>query len=376
MNNNSAHTERRLNTRARIYKLLYASDKPMSKLEIAERLSISMPTVYQNISELMDMGLIKYSGLRPSSGGRPAMNLEVVADAKYALGVSIQTGRLNFAAVNLKCNEPAYKTVYRLSSIFSPDYIRFFTDELEKFIDENGVEREKLLGVGICIPGTFFKDGVTVNYAPALGIKNVSMKPLADAIPYPVHLDNDANCAGFAENTFRDSRDGLAYLSLADGVGGSIFVNGLQHRGNNSLSGEFGHMTVEYNGRTCACGKKGCLEAYCSEYRILTDSGVTLEKFFSNLADGEEKALAIWDNYLEHLAVAIHNIRMAFDSKIVMGGIMAYYLQPYLGKLKEYVYGADPFTPHHDYLSISSNPLHVTVLGAAMYFVKGFLDKN
>lgn len=376
MNSDSTHTERRLNTRSKIYKALYHSDKPMSKLEIAELLSISMPTLYQNIGELMDMGLIKYSGLRPSSGGRPAMNLEVVADARYAIGVSIQTGRINFAAINLKCRELAYKTVYPLSSIFSREYIDFFAGELEKFIDESGIEREKLLGVGICIPGTFLSDGFTVNYAPALGIKSVSMKPLADAVPYPVHLDNDANSAGFAVELQNGSSGGLAYLSLADGVGGTLFLNGVQHRGSNSLGGEFGHMTVEYNGRRCACGKKGCLEAYCSEYRILTDSGVTLEKFFSNLADGDEKTGAIWENYLEHLATAIHNIRMAFDSKIVMGGIMAYYLQPYLGRLKEYVYGADPFTPDQDYLSISGNPLHVTVLGAAMYFVKGFLDEN
>lgn len=376
MNNNPMHTERRLNTRSRIYKALYTADKPMSKLELAEFLSLSMPTVYQNVAELMDMGLIKYSGLRPSSGGRPAMDLEIIAHARYAIGVSIQSGRISFAVINLKCQELAYKTVHPNCPLFNREYVKFFAEELEKFIDESKTDRGRILGVTVCIPGIFYEDGTTIYYSPALGIKNVSMQPLVDAVPYPVHLDNDANSAGFAEITMNASTDSLAYLSLADGVGGTLFTNGVQHRGSNSHSGEFGHMTVEYNGRKCACGKRGCLEAYCSEYRILGDSGVSLEKFFSMLADDDEKAVSIWNNYLQHLAIGIHNIRMAFDSKIVLGGIMAFYLQPYFEELKHYVYDSDPFGSDRDYLSISGNPLHATVLGGAIYFIKSFLDKN
>lgn len=376
MSGNPIHTDRRLNTRSRIYKTLYTSDRPMSKLELAQHLSLSMPTVYQNVAELADMGLIRYSGLRPSSGGRPAMNLEIVAQAKYAIGVTIQSESISFAVIDLKCQELAFKEVSISDGLFSDNYVNFFAAELEKFIDESMTDRSRILGVTILIPGILCEDGITIYNSPGLRLKNVSLKPLVEAVPYPVHLDNDANSAGFAENVLIGSSDALAYLYLADGVGGTFFTNGVQHRGSNSHSGEFGHMTVEFNGRKCACGKRGCLEAYCSEHRILSDSGVGLEKFFSLLEEGDEKALSIWENYLRYLAAGIHNIRMAFDSKIVLGGTMAFYLPPYLEKLRQYVYDADPFCSETDYLSISRIPLHATILGGAMYFIKGFLDEN
>ena len=78
-------TERRRRTRSSIYHYLYSAEAPCAKQKIAADLNLSLPTVYQNLTELAEAGLIDYAGAQPSSGGRPAMNLAVVAGAPPAL---------------------------------------------------------------------------------------------------------------------------------------------------------------------------------------------------------------------------------------------------------------------------------------------------
>ena len=75
----------------------------------------------------------------------------------------------------------------------------------------------------------------------------------------------------------------MAYLSLENGVGGAVLVNGDLYAGDNRRSGEFGHMCVEPGGLPCKCGKRGCLEAYCSARRISDDINITLKDFFAGV---------------------------------------------------------------------------------------------
>ena len=98
-------TERRRRTRSSIYHYLYSAEAPCAKQKIAADLNLSLPTVYQNLTELAEAGLIDYAGAQPSSGGRPAMNLAVVAGARVSVGVSITEHRLRFILTDLKLNE-------------------------------------------------------------------------------------------------------------------------------------------------------------------------------------------------------------------------------------------------------------------------------
>lgn len=368
--------DRKRLTRNRVFRCLYDAGEPLAKQELASRLSLSLPTVYQNINELLDSGLIEYTGPQASRGGRPAMQMRVVAGARYAVGIFIMVRKVYFALTNLMCESLAYKSVPHSYELLSGDYNRFVSEQLEIFIEENNVDREKLLGVGICLSGIVSDETNTVFYAPTLGLKDVSLRPLMDAIPYPVHIDNDANCGGFAEWFIESGSKNIAFLSLSDGVGGALFINGDKYSGSNQRSGEFGHMCVEPGGLPCACGKKGCLEAYCSVSRLMSDPDMPLVDFFLKLDEGDEKLLRAWDEYLRYLAIGIHNVRMALDCWVVLGGMMTEFIVPYVPRLRELVAELDPFCMDADYISLGHYSGKGALMGAALYFVRDFLENE
>lgn len=376
MDSSDLLNNRRKSTRNRVYRCLYDSPVPLSKQEVAARLSLSLPTVYQNITELLQLGLIEFSGAQPSRGGRPAMQLQVVAGARFAIGAFISRSRIYLALTNLMCGILAYKELSHSLELFTDEYNAFMASEIENFIDENAVDREKLLGVGICLSGIISEETNTVFYAPTLHLKNVSLQSLIDAIPYPVHPENDANSGGFAEWFVKADGDSLAYFSLAEGVGGALFINGDKYLGTNHRCGEFGHMCVEPGGLSCACGKKGCLEAYCSTQRLSTELGLSLREFFERLRDGDEAAGLIWEDYLRHLAIGIHNIRMALDCRVVLGGMMIEFLGPYFPRLCSLVAELDPFNEVSSYLSLGHYFGKGAILGTALHFVKDFLESS
>lgn len=369
-------SERRRHTRNKVYRALYDSPVPLSKQALSLKLEMSLPTIYQNVTELMEMGLIEYTGAQNSSGGRPAMQMRAVAKARFAIGVFISVDSLYFALTDLMCGVLAHKEVRHRLPLFESSYNRFFSSQLESFIDENEIDRGKLLGVGICLSGIIQPEELLVFYAPPLNLRNVSIKPLVESIPYPVHVENDANSGGFAEWFNDSSGESIAFLSLAWGVGGATFVNGDKFSGANQRSGEFGHMCIEYNGRPCACGKRGCLEAYCSSSRISSELGITLDEFFAQLSQGNRELQDIWDDYIKHLAIGVHNIRMALDCRIVIGGEISSYLEPHMPRLCRMVAACDPFAASCDYVSLAKYSAVGAPLGTALHFVKAFLDNN
>lgn len=371
---NTNITERRRQTRSAIFSLLYESEEPCTKQSIAKTLNLSLPTVYQNIDELVEAGYIEYCGFRPSRTGRPAMGLRVVNGIRYAIGLSITQKKIRFALTDLSKEELAYKSVLHRMDVRSPEFISFVAEELEHFIDENSLDRERILGVGITLAGIIKPESNKILYAPTLHLVDFSLDAMAEAIHYPVYIENDASSGGFAE-WFNNSEDSnIAYLSLEEGVGGALFINGEPYTGKNNRSGEFGHMCVEIGGRRCKCGRYGCLEAYCSSLRINSDFGTDCEEFFAKLDEGDEKALRIWEDYKSHLATGIVNIRMALDCEIVLGGFLAEYLRPRLPEITALLRERDSFDHECSYLKISHLPKYNSILGVALSFIREFIN--
>lgn len=371
---NNHITDRRKQTRSAVFRYLHKASSPRSKLDIARDLELSMPTVYQNVSELLDAGFIEYCGMGESSGGRPPMYLQTVNDVCCAIGMNIKAETLDIASANLSGRETAFRSIPYSMAVESPEFAAFAVSELERFIDEKKLPRERLLGVGITLGGLIQAYTNNVIIAPTLAAKNMNLDLLVNSIPYPAILENDANSGGFAE-WYSSGRQGkMAYLFLAEGIGGTMFVNDDEFTGTNGRSGEFGHMCVERGGKLCNCGKHGCLEAYCSSRRFRKELGMSTGEFFTALADGEPEALAIWEDYSSHLVTGIHNIRMVLDCDVVLGGHQSKYLEPYLPELKRKLAEGDPFDSSADYIRIAKDPEYSSILGVALYFIRDFIS--
>ena len=372
-------TERRRITRNSIYRFIYASNEPVSKQEIADAIDVSLPTVHQNITELLEAGYIRAGEVKKSTGGRPPVGYEVDPDIRYTLGIAVTSNHFRFWAGNLKQEELGFKSVRipnaQLDEIKSDALKR----EMDTFIEESGLDPAKLLGVGITIPGVFDRESKQIVLSPTLKMKNFSISDFIKEAGVPIAVMNDSSCAGYEERRVRQlsgqSQD-FVYLLLENGVGGTIFMDGRQLRGINGRSGEFGHMRIVPDGRVCNCGQRGCLEAYCSAFRITRDLGITVEQFFDEMEkeQGKGPKTALFYDILRYLSIGIVNLRMAFDCEIVLGGFMTEFLGPFMDFLRTEVKRLDPFGADADYLKIAESP-KASLQGAAWYHVGKFLNQ-
>ena len=364
-----------LSVRNRIYRYLYEARDFCSRQAVASACGISMPTLYQNLSELMEEGLVQSSGEEQSTGGRKAQGLDVVPEARVAVGIAVSEHQLRLIAMDLRLRELAYSVrPFDLIAELSGSHSTELAAALEAFLDENGIDREKLLGVGVTIPGLITKDHASILNAPTLNLENVKMETLLRDIPYPVYAENDATASGHAECFVRGEKENLAYLSLENGIGGAVMIGGVPYAGDEAKSGEFGHICIEPGGLRCTCGKHGWLEAYVTPKRITDGLGVSLEVFFAGVERHEPACESLRYDMRRHLAIGVNSIHMILDCKVVLGGFLSEYLQPYLPVLRQYVLAGDPFITNADFVQLSVVPHHITPLGAGLYFVREFIE--
>lgn len=369
-------TERRRMTRNKMYRFIYNSEKPVSKQQIAAATRYSLPTVHQNIAELLEADLIRPGEIQKSTGGRPAVGYTVNQDLRYSIGIAVTANHIRLLACDLLQNEVAYHRV-NTQTTDSFGIGRQIAEELETFITENKLDRERILGVGITVPGVIDRKKDRIMFSPTLKMKNISLKDIRDAIPYPTFIENDSTSAGAAEwlGLSPEDRDrDFVYLFLENGIGGAIYIDGKQYTGINRRSAEFGHICIVPDGRPCNCGQKGCLESYCSALRFTRDLGITAEEFFDGLEKGNVEYAALWEDVLQHLSLGINNLRMAFDCDVILGGFVSRYLGPYMDHLKKLTLARSSFDRNADYIRLGKYPLRAGMMGVAWHFTEAFID--
>ena len=377
MSRSSPHStvELRKMNRNRVFHCLYHTAEPLTKQELAYRLSMSLPTLTQNLTELIGMGLVDNSEVADSNGGRRPRILSVVPQARWALGVELSSHHIRLVALDLQVHELGFRTI-DLPFHTGEEYSVRLSKIIERFIDELALDRKKLLGVGISIPGIVDNDQRYVTAAPTLGVRKLDVHGLAEHIPYPVYLVNDANAGGFAECWARTGGvQHMAYLSVSRGVGGAILTSGTAYLGTDGRSGEFGHMCIHPGGAPCGCGRLGCLEAYCSTARLSDDLSISLETFFQELSHENAPYSAIWVRYLDDLAVGVANIHAALDCEIVLGGKLSPFMKKHFDALDQRLRRLDPFYQEKPYLAICRYYDHANCIGAALYFVAQFIQQ-
>ena len=215
--------------------------------------------------------------------------------------------------------------------------------------------------IGICAPGPLDpKAGVVLNPPNVPCWRNF---PLAEKISsryrVPVRVDNDANAAALAETRWGAARGFryVFYATIGTGIGSGIVLDGRIYHGHSGAAGEGGHVSIDYRGPRCGCGKLGCIEALAagpaiagraraklgtghSSSRILERSkgdvtAVTSEMVGQAYADGDSLAREILQETVEILTPWIGNIIDLLDPDVVvMGGGVAAMLKPFFGEIK------------------------------------------
>lgn len=365
----AGRNEKKYITKSKIVSYII-NNKNTSKAELAKELNLSMPTVLSNVNELIERNVVTESGEYESTGGRKAKRISINPSYRYAVGVVITANHLGIVLLNMR-----YETekMVRMRLKFSPDtsYCVKLAENVENFL-KDVEEREKILGIGISIPGIIDQEAHLVIKSHALGLENYSLSFLEQSLDYPVYFSNDANAAMMAEDM--NYYQNAVYLSLNQTLGGAFCINGKLVTGQNQKAGEFGHMIMVPDGRKCYCGKKGCADAYCAA-GALTDEKkeLTLEQFMELVAQKEPEAEKKWNRYLEHLAILISNLRMAYDTDIILGGEVGGYLSDYMIPLGEKVMEYNGFDHDSRYLKNCSYKREASAVGVAKHFMSEFI---
>lgn len=240
---------------------------PKTNTDICERFKISSPTSIRLLNQLMEEGLVMKKGRGKSIGGRKPDLYRLKGGTFYVMGIQLEQYKLKMAIFNNQNEKMAtYENVPfvmdRDARMVEPLY-----EMAQQLIDESGIPQEKLLGVGISMPGLVSsEEGKNFTYFLNEEEPESLEDILSGKFDKPVYILNDAKSACLAEYTFgpTENKNNILVISMDWGVGLGIIVDGNIHQGSTGFAGEFGHIPLVEDGLLCHCGKRGCLETVAS----------------------------------------------------------------------------------------------------------------
>ncbi|SCP99264.1 ROK family protein [Anaerobium acetethylicum] len=347
----------------------------VSKHEIAQSLQLSIPTVAQGLQDLQELSLVTEEGMLNSTGGRKAKGYMCIRDAKVAIGMDITENHISLVMLDL-AGQIILSKRKRIEVHDDEKFYLALKNEVEELIENSGINRDRILGMGISLPAIVDETGQKI-YAlyEKMSISKEFYHIMTQYFEFPIILTNDANSSGKAELGLRGDYENSVYFSLSHTMGGAIFINGQLFGGNDQRGGEIGHMTLIPGGRQCYCGRKGCADAYCAS-KVLSDAvNGSIEDFFKQLEQGDEHCKQVWNEYLDYLALEVHNLHIVFDCYIVIGGYVGQYINHYIHDLRRRVQKIDTYIEDASFLQASALKYEAPAIGAASVFIEQFKEQ-
>ncbi|UUU43580.1 ROK family transcriptional regulator [Streptomyces sp. NBC_00162] len=349
---------RRGNRSAVLQRLYFGG--PMSRQELGPATGLSSGSVSNVVGELVADGLLEEAGIVDSDGGRPRTLLRVAPGSAHMIGVDVGETRVRVELFDLTLTELARTEMpllprgcYDVGPIV--DHIRH---GIATVLAEAGVGTERLLGVGVGVPGIVDRDapGGTVVHGQTIGWDAVPLEELlraTGALPeeVPYIIDNGARTLGQAEMWFgagRGAREAVVVL-FGSGVGASLITDGSPDGGTTEGTPlEWGHLTVSVRGRRCRCGALGCLEAYTGAEALLArwaerggaaggrpvdsvDEEEALSALLAAAGTGDPVAREVLEETAEYLGAGLSDLINLFQpERILIGGWAGLMLGPHI----------------------------------------------
>ena len=273
--------------------------QPISRADLARHMKMTRGVVSVLVQELITQGLIYEGATGEAARGRKPTFLHVSTQNRLAIAVDVRFSKTYLMLCDLSGRQlgiEIFETVFSL-----PGFVRDLAARIKKILKGRGVN-VACEGIGLVVPGMVDQRTGRILNAPALGWRGVDIQSkLSAATGLPVHVENSGRACALAqlwlEKGETTTGHNFVYISVSDGVGTGIVVNGELLRGRDHVAGEFGHMPFSLDGPRCMCGARGCWEAYTSNLAILSRYfGWNLSKLSpKHLKQVERKSFTILD---------------------------------------------------------------------------------
>ena len=342
----SNHQLLKQNNHSLIKKFIYRHS-PISRVEIAHSLGLTTATITGMVNPMISAGLLRETNApaeENKGAGRPRMMLEFVPDVYYACGVDVGVYRTSYMLTDICGNIVAVRDTNQRLGEYRVTLDRL-AREIPDFLAEAGIPPEKILGVGICLPGMidgsvdkiydiFHEDWTEHNLCAELG-QRIQLK---------VEVENNVRARAISAELFDRivKAEPFAYFFVSFGVACQMIIDGKVLYGQSAAAGEIGHTVVQRNGPVCpTCGNRGCLEALTGERAILqqcrdimaTDAPtilkelcrapeeLTMDQVLMAQDEGDAAVNQVIEDAIEYLGIALANtINLISPRAVVLEG--------------------------------------------------------
>ncbi|MGG7146955.1 ROK family protein [Clostridium butyricum] len=182
-----------------------------------------------------------------STGGRKAIAIKLNEQCNYALGLALTPRHIKLSLINIKSSEIENIRV-RHNNEGIEEIVNLANNNILKILKNHNIDDKQLLGMGISVPGTVDSQNGIIKRCYLLKINNFNLKEKFQYLNIPIYIENEANLSAYYEYlNKKDIVDNLLYVSINDGVGLGIIINGNIYMGSNNSAGEMGHTKIKTN---------------------------------------------------------------------------------------------------------------------------------
>ncbi|MEN8121274.1 MAG: ROK family protein [Bacteroidota bacterium] len=381
----------------RIVRYLYFNGAK-SAADISKKLKSSIPTITATVNELISVDVIKEQGQGNSSGGRRPNLFGLQKNTFYILGIDIGRFTTKMAIFNTKLENITGLKIYPLKLENDSKQIDKIHEIADVLINESGIAREKLMGVGVDMPGLVDAEN-GCNYTFFHEKDRSLVSRFKEKFQLPVYIENDAKARTIAEYRYglaKGAKNALI-MHVGWGVGLGMIINGKLYSGASGFAGELSHIPLVDNGILCNCGKQGCLETVASGTALvrLAKEGLsagrnsTLNKTINSgqelipktiieaANEGDQFAISIISQVGFELGKGISILIQLFNPElIILGGRMAeanqYLLTPIEQALNHY---SIPKLRNQTEIVVSKLGSNANILGSVAMVIENIFEK-
>jgi N-acetylglucosamine repressor len=321
---------------------LVRTHQPISRADLARTMGVGRGAVTLIVNELLRRRLIVEGATGETVRGRKPTFLYIDARRRAVVAVDVRASETFVMLADLLGKPIAGVTSFptvRDPKALVQTLAKRIKALLAEHSDVNACE-----GIGLVVPGMVEHSTMKVLHAPTLGWRDVNLRDaLAAATGVPVQIENSGRACALAQAwALRADSHGaggdLVFVSISDGVGVGVIINGEVMRGRHNIAGEFGHVPLSLEGPRCSCGANGCWEAYVSNRATLARyfgravghdgkpvdaarAHFTIDDLIARARAGDAKAVAAVEATARYLGLGLASVVNALDpARVFVGG--------------------------------------------------------
>jgi predicted NBD/HSP70 family sugar kinase len=302
---------------------------PITRKQLAESTSYSAATITNHVKKLIEEEYVIETEKGTSNGGRKPVYIKVNPKKGYMLALNIGVNHSQLYLFDIAFEVLAGKNIdieHQEDAEFNLLQIK---DQIENLLDEQQIKEEKILGLGVGVPALIDREKNSLEFAPNLGWHDLEIpKFYAQYFDFPVLLENEAKAAVIGEKEFvYPDIENLVFVSINEGIGCGILLDGKLYTGASGNAGEFGHLIIDSDGPKCHCGNDGCWETLASESFLrdqlnsYLDRDLSIDQLYQLDFEKDEKLKSIIKSSGCNIGIGLVNIINSLSPEhIVIGG--------------------------------------------------------